>query len=107
MSTLQAAIGLKDVKIPPLSKTQAEILKVETDQIPQEMLFEPVPLVARLTKGVPEIATLAKRQRETITEEVAAGDLNNRPPEVRFNRVDSEGGLSLKFTEPLEIPSHV
>lgn len=57
-----ARLGLGEIVIPPLDKTQKELLDTPVDDIPEESLFIPVPLVARLaSSNVTVVQDLAKR----------------------------------------------
>lgn len=57
-----ASLGLGDVVIPPLDAAQKELLDTPVDAIPEEDLFIPVPLVARLAaSNVTSIQDLALR----------------------------------------------
>ena len=44
--------------VPPLNDEQVEILSTPVDEIPESKTFVPVPLVARLTTGVPNVKKL-------------------------------------------------
>ena len=41
-------LGMDKVVIPPLDDVQKELLDIEVDSIPEDKLFIPVPLAARL-----------------------------------------------------------
>ena len=44
--------------VPPLDDEQAEIVSTPVEEIPEDKIFVPVPLVARLTTGVPNVKKL-------------------------------------------------
>ena len=44
--------------VPPLDDEQAEIVSTPVEEIPEAKIFVPVPLVARLTTGVPNVKKL-------------------------------------------------
>ena len=44
--------------VPPLDDEQAEIVSTPVEEIPEAKIFIPVPLVARLTTGVPNVKKL-------------------------------------------------
>ena len=64
---MAAELGLVNVVIPPISKKQEEIVKMPVENIPPTKLFTPVPLIARLSQGVPNVKKLILRQRELVT----------------------------------------
>ena len=51
----------ENVELPPLKVDQVVVLKTEPADIPEEKLFTPVPLIARITTGVPNVKELAVR----------------------------------------------
>ena len=55
--------GAPHLKVPPLKEEQKELLTTPVEDIPEEKLFAPIPLVARLTTGVPNVKDLVLRQR--------------------------------------------
>ena len=95
-----ASLGLGDVVIPPMDETQAELLDVKIDAIPPAMLFIPVPLAARLTKGgVDDVKELALLQRESVKKQATAEKTEAPPaPEIRVGKIDSAGKIGFKFT---------
>ena len=102
-----ASLGLGDVVIPPLDETQKELVDTPVDKIPEEMLFVPVPLAARLAaSNVTSVTELANRQRELIkTQATKLTTDKPPPPEIRFRLIDSAGAIVFKFTTSLDIPA--
>ena len=52
--------------VPPLDDEQAELVTTPVEEIPETKIFVPVPLVARLTTGVPNVKKLVLKQRELV-----------------------------------------
>lgn len=58
------SLGLSDLVIPPPDERWQKLLDTPVDSIPEEQLFTPVPLIARLAaSNVTYINELALRQR--------------------------------------------
>ena len=69
-------------------------------------MFVPVPLVARLTTGVPNVKKLVLRQRELVKEQAAqTSSGGSRPPETRVDKFSNSGSMKMRFTAPVNIPS--
>ena len=51
-----------------MTEDQVELVSTPVDEIPEENLFDPAPLVARLTAGVESVKALADRQSEYMAE---------------------------------------
>ena len=91
--------------VPPLDEEQAEIVNTPVDAIPENQMFVPVPLVARLTTGVPNVKKLVQRQRELVSKQAASssgGD--SRPPETRIDKFSNSGSMKMRFTAPIKLP---
>ena len=60
--SLEKVAGLpENAEVPSLKQDQVVILKTDAADIPEEKLFTPVPLIARITTGVPNVVELARR----------------------------------------------
>ena len=73
------------------------------DQIPEDRLFNYVPLKARLQAGQEKVRQLAYRQRDHIEAKVAE---NEGPPivEARVTKITGSGKVKMRFTSPIEFP---
>ena len=97
--------GFKKIIVPPLTEEQEEIVNTPVEEIPEALVFVPVPLAARLTTGVPDVKKLARRQRELITQEAAeAPSSATRPPETRIDKFSNSGSMKMRFTAPVSVP---
>ena len=75
---------------------------MDVDDIPEELIFTPIPLEARLSKGTKSVVNLAQRQREVILEETISASSNyERPPEARLAEISPSGSLKLRFTKKI------
>ena len=62
LESMMADLGLPPgVKMPPITKKQKALIEIPADELPETQIFEPVPLVARLTTGVENVRELSKR----------------------------------------------
>ena len=69
-------------------------------------MFVPVPLVARLTTGVPNVKKLVLRQRELVKEQAAKTSSSGpRAPETRIDKFSNSGSMKMRFTVPVNVPS--
>ena len=50
-----------------LDEEESKILETPVESIPPKLVFKPVPLRARMTRGKNRMKQLAKRQRELVT----------------------------------------
>ena len=72
------------------------------NEIPEEYLFTPVPLLARLdATNVTYVQDLVNRQRQAITKQAKVELATNvpPPPEMRL------GSILFKFATPMDIPA--
>ena len=104
--SLEKVAGLpENAEVPSLKQDQVVILKTDAADIPEEKLFTPVPLIARITTGVPNVVELARRQRETIGQTASEGSsLKTLPPEARVDKFTNGGSLKMAFTQNIEFP---
>ena len=51
-------IGGLNLVVPPVTKKQAALIETPVEEIPEDLLFTPVPLAARLTTGVKNVKEL-------------------------------------------------
>ena len=80
------------------------ILAIPVDNLPEKLLFTPVPLVARLTSGVDGVKSLIARQKDIVKETAASNSGDERPPEARVKKIDNSGKISFGFTVQLDVP---
>ena len=91
--------------VPPLDVEQAEIVSTPVEEIPEAKVFVPVPLVARLTTGVPNVKKLVLRQRELVKKQAAEStSSDSRPPETRIDKFSNSGSMKMRFTAPVKVP---
>lgn len=68
-----------------LEEFELAVLDTPVDEIPPAKLFIPVPLQARMTKGIDTVRDFAIKQREIVTKaSVIAAQKGERPPESRI-----------------------
>ena len=68
--------------------------------MPEENLFDPAPLVARLTTGIANVRSLADRQSKFMAELA----VDKPQPEARIKKISTSGQVTLLFTSDLNIP---
>ena len=83
-----------------MTEDQVELVSTPVDEIPEENLFDPAPLVARLTAGVESVKALADRQSEYMAEQA----VDKPEPEARIQKISSSGRVKVQFTSELDIP---
>ena len=90
------------MEVPPLDEEQKKIISTPVKEIPVDQLFTPVPLVARLTQGVPTAKELVLRQREE-TKKLAKSPPKGqpRPPEARVSTFSNSGALKMGFSSAI------
>ena len=76
------------------------------EEIPPQKLFVPIPLVARMTQGVPNVKKLILKQRELVTQRAAESTSSSptRPPEVRVSKFTNSGSMKMRFTSQINVP---
>jgi len=100
-------VGGLVLEVPELEEEQIELILTPVQNIPEEKIFTPVPLVARLTSGVSNVKEIAKRQRENVTKGANSAKGSAIPPEARVKKFTNSGSLKMIFTSPLKIPDGV
>lgn len=98
-------LGMPELEVPPISEEQAELIITPVADIPATKVFVSVPLVARLTAGVPNVKELVLRQRELVKEQAAqSGSGPERPLETRVSDFTNSGSLKMSFSSPVKVP---
>jgi len=98
--------------VPPVTKSEQQLLETPVAEVPPYKLFTPVPLAARLTTGVDSIKELVRAQRAALANNLTSKKKSSstekeappRPPEARISKFDSKGGLAIGFSSKLVIP---
>ena len=56
-------LGIPDLVVPELSQEEQKLLETPVDELPENLLFAPIPLEARIVEGVESIQQLNRYQR--------------------------------------------
>ena len=78
---------------------------MEASDIPDDLLFIPVPLQSRLQKGVDYVKDLAMEQRDYQTRQAAERSID--AVEVRFDKVSAHGTVDMTFSSQLDVPDNL
>ena len=82
-----------------LDEEELEVLDTPVEFIPPAIVFKPVPLAARMTKGVQNVKEMVLKQREIVTKTATVVDPSGeRAPETRMS-CDNFKKVSIGFTE--------
>ena len=78
------------------------------NEIPEEYLFTPLPLLARLdATNVTYVQDLVDRQRQSITKQAKVELATKVPPkpEMRLAKIDNSGSILFKFSKSMDFPA--
>ena len=59
-------LGIPDFVVPPTTPLQDYLLKIPPSKIPEQLLFAPIPLEARMATGIVNLKQLANEQRKSL-----------------------------------------
>ena len=94
----QKEIEVQEI-IENLEEVELKILETPVESIPPAIVFKPVPLAARMTKGVENVREMVLKQRELVTKSATSVDASGeRAPESRMS-CDNFKKVSIQFTE--------
>ena len=99
----QKEIEVQEI-IENLEEEELKILETPVESIPPAIVFKPVPLAARMTKGVENVREMVLKQRELVTKSATSVDASGeRAPESRMS-CDNFKKVSIQFTEQVDFP---
>ena len=78
-------------------------MEIPVDELPENLLFAPIPLEARIVEGVASIQQLNKYQRANFYKQAQSPQ---KTAEVRV-KINELGKASIKFTEDVYFPENV
>lgn len=59
-------LGLPNFIVPPTTPQQDYLLKIPPSQIPEQLLFAPIPIEARMATGIENLKQFANEQRKSL-----------------------------------------